>query len=617
VAEVLRDARLVTLVGPAGAGKTRLAVESAASLDDRAEAVPCWVDLGSVERGQVVAAVARALAIPDVAGRAAADSILARLAEARTLLVLDNCEHVLDEAAGLAARVLEHAPATRILATSREALRIAGEVVRDVGGLPGREAARLFAERIPEGAGALAGPGDAAAIECIVARLDGLPLAIELAAAKLRALSVGELAQELGDRLSLLDAGDRSAPRRQRTLRTAIDWSAELISDRDRLVLQRISVFPGSFDAHSAAAVAGAEPLSAGEVLPALARLVEASLLAAERRPAGTRYRLLQTVRAYARERAAAAGELAGAARRHRDAYTAWAEELFRHCNGSGVAAWLPRGREEYPNLLAALRWSLEHGEGDAALQLASALTRFWWRTGLAGAGLRLLDEALELAGHGGPWASRALVYRAMLTRAAGTPDAGAAARDAVAVAARQPDPMLRWTAAFMEVQERLDAGDVPAARAAAGRIGQAASEAGDEEGLLVADQALGAVLLRAGDLDAAAEVLIRARDGMRRLRGTLDAGWILIDLADVRLAQGRTRDALESARLAQGDFRRRGDPRGVAAALVRAGRAHSASGDPDSARKALAEAAAIAERWGYPALRAEAAAAAPAAAVR
>ena len=364
----VRERRLVSLVGPAGAGKTRLAAEVAIASERWLGPHAWWADLGAVGSGRVVAATARALAAPQVPGRATVELIAARLGEAPSLLVLDNCEHVLDEAAQLAARLLADVERLRILATSREALRLDGERMHRVEGLNPIAAGHLFRER------AAAPVADVAAAAEVVERLDGLPLAIELAAAKLRSVSVGELARGLRERLSLLGDGPRDAPARQRTLEAAIRWSEELLSPGEQRVLRRLSVFPGSFDAAAAEAVAD----EAGAVVPALARLVDASLLAAD----PPRYRLLMTVRTFARERLREAGEQEATAERHRDAYLALAEQVGRNMGNEGLGAWLPRGRLEHENFQAALRWSLDRGDAGPALGLASWLSIYWFRTG-------------------------------------------------------------------------------------------------------------------------------------------------------------------------------------------------------------------------------------------
>ncbi len=580
VEAAVREAPLVSLVGPAGAGKTRLAAE-AAPRTARSYRV-WWVELGSVGPGRVVAAAARALSVPQVPGRTPLDGIAARLGEAPSLLVLDNCEHVADEAAALAGRILEGGRA-RILATSREALRLGGERVHRIAGLDAEAAAELFRERA-------ASPAADDAVAEVCARLDGLPLAIELAAGKLRAVPVEELARGLRERLSLLDDGPRDAPARQRTLEAAIGWSYDLLAPPAQRVLRRLSVFPGSFDAAAAEAVA-AEP---GAVVPALARLVDVSLLAAD----PPRYRLLMTVRTFARERLRDAGEEEAARDRHRDAYLELAAQVGANMASAGLAEWLPRGRVEHENFQAALRWSLDRGDGDQALGLAAWLAMFWFRTGFVKDGRAMLERAIAAAGPGPLWA-RAMYGRALLGHALGSPDRLDASEAAVAAAADAGDAELLALALAFRGYSLLLAERHADARADLERARSVAVAAGHQEAIAFADQLLGDLARAQGDLDTAAELLVRARDRFRRLRVTLDAGYTLIDLARVRLAQGRFDEAVIVAGEALTDFRRREDPRGVAGALRCLGEGYAGLGQPERARPALDEARALVERWG------------------
>ncbi len=581
VRRALTPGRVVTVVGPAGAGKTRLAVEVAARVGLR----PWWIDLSPIGPGRVAAAVASALAVPQVPGRTATDLVAARLGEAPALLLLDNCEHVASDAARLAEGLL--ARDARILATSREPLRVSGEAVHRLGGLAVPDAIRLFVDRarVPE----------TEAVAELVERLDGLPLAIELAAGKLPWVSPAELAHELRERLSLLADGPRAAPARQRTLEAAIAWSFELLSGDERVVLRRLSVFPGGFDAAAARTVAGV-----ADVLPALTRLADASLLVAEPAPDATRYRLLMTVRAFSRERLAEADEAAATARRHRDHYLAFAAELAPNMVGAGLAAWLPRGRREHDNFLAALHWSLACGDAERAFRLAALLGMYWFRAGFVKDGRELLERTIAHADPSDALLPRARVGLAMLAHAAGAPDALERADEALAAceAAGEEDQLvyaLAWRA-----QALIDAGRLAEARAALDRCRALAESVESEEGVAFSDQLMGDLLHRAGDLDGAGDLLERARDGFRRFRAPLDAGFTLVDLARVRLTQGRAEEALAVAGEALADFRRREDPRGLAAAFACLGRAYALLGDADRAGPPLDEALALSRRWGF-----------------
>lgn len=576
----LRSGGIVSVVGPAGAGKTRLAAE----VTPRLGPPWWWVDLDAVRPGRAIAATARALSVPDVPGRAPIDGIVARLREARGLIVLDNCEHVLDEAAALVSALLtETSPVAGILTTSREALRVDGERVHRLAGLETGPAARLFHDRAQRPL------ADSASVADLVTKLDGLPLAIELAAARLGTLPVAVLSTDLDERLTLLADGPRNAPARQRTLEAAIGWSYDLRSPAEQRLLRRLAVFPGNFDGTAAAAVGG------DCVLPLLARLVDASLLMAD----PPRYRLLVTVRSYARERLREAGEEEDARRCHRDHYRRLAEALDGNMANAGLAAWLPRGHLEHENFLLALRWSLDRGDADEAFVLAARLAIFWFRTGFLRDGGALLDRAMAGAGPGGPLWARALYGRALLAHGLASADAAAWAVAATDAAEAAGDRELLACGLALQGHARLLTGRLAEARGLLERARTEATASGSQEAIGFADQLLGNLALAEGDLDSAGDLLVRARDRFRRLRVTLDAGYTLVDLARVRLAQGQFENALITAGDAVTDFRRRGDPRGVAGALRCLGEAYAGLGQPERAEPVLEEARSLAEQWG------------------
>jgi predicted ATPase len=573
---LLGGERLVSLVGAAGVGKTRLAAETAAGI---AEARVWWVDLGSVVPGRVTGSIARTLAVPEVPGRAPVDLVVARLREAPSLLVLDNCEHVVDEVAGVASYALDGDPRARILSTSREPLRVSGESVHSLAGLHSGVAASLLVERAP-----VAVAEDEAAD--IVARLDGLPLAIELAAAALRFITPSELAAGLRERLSLPGDEQRFTPRRQRTLEAAIGWSYDLLTPVQQDVLRRLAVFPGSFAPAEGEAVAG-------EIAP----LADSSLVTVE----SGRYRLLQTVRAFALARLHESGEYDAAARRHRDAYQALAEAVELNMVGPGLPEWLPRSRLEHQNFDAALRWSLDSGDGEGALRLAATLGWYWYRTGFLAHGRELLERSLEMAGPESPSRPHALVALSWMATGAATEDAIALTDEAVAACEAAGDDDLLGQALANRAQALIAARRLDDARAAIERSrAVCATVPRMQEGVIFADQCLGCLLLEAGELDRAEMLLARAHDAMRRMRGTRYAGFTLIELARVQLAQQRPAAAAETAEHALGDLRRREDARGIAGALTCLGRARAALGELERARAHLDEAVEIAERWGF-----------------
>ncbi|MFB7042335.1 MULTISPECIES: BTAD domain-containing putative transcriptional regulator [unclassified Streptomyces] len=377
--------RLVTLTGPGGVGKTRLALEAAETYDGPVH----LAELASARDGSTVgAAVLTALGaretqlwqrppVPDTEPKDRFAALVEHCAGRRMLLLLDNCEHVVGTAAELAQELLTRCPGVTVLATSREPLGVPGEVVRPLGPLPVGMALRLLGER-----GAAARPGfsvgeDRAAAEEVCRRLDGLPLAVELAAARLRMLSVRQIADRLDDRFRLLTAGARTVLPRQQTLRAVVDWSWDLLDGPERVVLRRLSVFTGGCDLAAAEAVC-AEDGGAGDVLDVLGALVDKSLVVASPGGAGMRYRLLETVAEYARERLAEAGERAGVERRHLAYYRELARRTDPELRGPGQVAAIARFEREHDNLRGALRTAVALGDEQEALCLVHCLSWFW-----------------------------------------------------------------------------------------------------------------------------------------------------------------------------------------------------------------------------------------------
>ncbi|MGP4099977.1 BTAD domain-containing putative transcriptional regulator [Nonomuraea sp. KM90] len=388
VQELLATSRLVTLTGPGGVGKTRLALSVAR---DAAEPDGVWlVELaGAVDPAEAVAAV---LGVRDDAAAPLPSRLAGVLAGRRVLLVLDNCEHLVGAAAELVSGLLRAAPGLRVLATSQEPLGVTGEHVRVVPPLPEAEAVRLFTAR--------ANVGASPAVATICRRLDGIPLALELAATRVRALGVQELADRLDDRFRLLNAGMRDAPARQRTLRAMIDWSWELLTGAERVVLRRLAV-PADGCTLEAAEEICAEP--GVDVLDTLARLVDRSLVV---RVAGPRFRLLESVGAYCVERLREAGEHDLIRERHARYYTALAERA--DLRGAGQREWLSRLDAESANLRLALA-------GAEALRLVNALAWYWILRGRLREARRALSAALSGAAGSpsGAVAARASVWLA------------------------------------------------------------------------------------------------------------------------------------------------------------------------------------------------------------
>jgi predicted ATPase/DNA-binding SARP family transcriptional activator len=414
---LLAGERLLTLVGPGGAGKTRLANEVARLLADRCDDGAFVAELAPVgDPNDVPRAAVDALDLPE-SDTDATTRLRAHCRDRDLLLVLDNCEHVLDAAAQLTEDLLGTCRAVRIIATSREPLRVDGEVVWPVPPLETDDAIELFAQRAHAAHPAFA-LDDAAlpVIAEVVGRLDGLPLAIELAAARTRAFGVDQLRDALGDRFRLLTSGPRTALPRHRTLRAVVDWSYDLLFDDERRVFERLSVFPAGCDLAAAQATCADHELDAGEVIEVVASLVDKSLLTVDRAARPPRYVMLQTLAEYGRERLVERGEADGVLRRMAEHYADISDIGAAAQRGLDQRAWLVGIADEYDNLRAALDWAVLSGEGDVALRIATGTAWQRWIAGTANEGCRWLDEALAIADAAPPLLrAAALRWRAYL----------------------------------------------------------------------------------------------------------------------------------------------------------------------------------------------------------
>jgi non-specific serine/threonine protein kinase len=456
---MVSDSRLVTLAGTAGVGKTRLVLR-AASLMRGSFADGVWlVELGQVTDHALVAeAMAGSLHVPEHSGRDAVEALETFLADRDVLLVVDNCEHVSETVAGLLGALLRCAPGLHILATSREVLGVPGEATYRVAPLPlpreadntaveASPAVSLFAERAGAAVhGLVFGKPELPTVVEICRRLDGLPLAIELAAAQLRIMSVTELAGRLDDRFRLLTARSAGADPRHRTLRAAVEWSYELCGKLERLLWQRLSVFVGDFDLNDAEAVCSGNGLTSEDVVEATRGLVDKSVLSTRAGPGGTRFRLLETLRQYGLERL---GEDAQNARDTnvsepdlRTRHLAWYAELSRRFDeewfGSEQPERLIRMRTKVPDIRSALGFAVEHPEHvRTGLRIAGSLVFFWGPTAAMREGRSWLVRLLE-ADRGEPSAerSRALSSLAMMMVATGSTEGGVeVAREALYLA--------------------------------------------------------------------------------------------------------------------------------------------------------------------------------------
>ncbi|MDQ1511076.1 MAG: hypothetical protein QOG50_2920 [Actinomycetota bacterium] len=556
------DGRLVTLVGAGGCGKTRLAVQAAAELLDGSEDGVWLVELATLTDGALVAAtVASALGVRPEPARPMMETLVSALRSRRMLIVLDNCEHVINEAAELADTLLSECPLVALVATSREPLRIAGEQLYRVASLEtppdgspvdvivSADAVQLFTERAR-----LQDPDfrvddtNAPIVSAICRQLDGIPLAIELAAARLASLSLVEIEQRLRERFRLLTTGTRTALPRQQTLRALIDWSYDLLDDTERLALCRLAVFAGGCTIDAAeAVVADEDRIRSVDVLDLVSTLSDKSLLASEPTPLGTRYAMLETVREYAAEHLGARGEQepSATARRHRDHYLALAEQASPELSGPDQTEWFETLDADHDNLRAALTFSLDDPDDtDQALRFVVSLGPFWELEN-AVEGLQYASTLLDRAGprlRTNRWAAALRSIGSLHIELGHYPAARQLLHEALTIAERGDDHELISSVLYHQGFVALKVGEFDAARACFDRSLLQAREHHDERGELFAIKGLADVLSEERDERAPAYyehalAIARTRNDLRTIaviccnqvideyqRGNLDA---------------------------------------------------------------------------------------------
>lgn len=538
VKRLLSASRLVTLTGVGGVGKTRLALRVA---DDARRAFPdgVWLaELAELDNPAMLAqGVTEALEIRDRSSRPAIDVLVDHLRDRETLIVLDNCEHLLEACARLADRLLRAAPGLRLLATSRQALGTAGEQSLAVPalGLPDAEAprpslgalaqcdaVRLFIERavaiVP---GFQLGEDNRDAVELICRRLDGIPLGIELAVVRLRALSVQQLLDRLDDRFRLLTTGFRTVLPRHRTLRALIDWSYELCTERERLLWARLSVFAGSVDLEAAEAVCSGGGIEREEILDLVTELVDKSVLLREEHRTAVRYRMLDTLRSYGRERLAASGEEAVRLRLHRAYYRRLAADARAALFGPAQVQWFTRLKLEHADLRTALEGCLaDPAQTSCGLSMAADLLYHWITSYHLGEGRRWLAQGLALCPEPTEVRARAL-----------------------------------WTDSWLAVIQ--------------------------------------------SDTDAAAALLEESRSIATRLGLDSVLAYTALYSGMVAMYRGATQDAIALYEEAVARHRGTGDPVGLALALIRLSLAHSFIGDSPGAIALGEESLAVCDAYG------------------
>jgi len=575
----LAESTLVTLTGTGGVGKTRLALEIGANLVTTFADGVWFVELASLTDGELVDdAVATALRVKQLPNTAIGDALVEAIGERHILVILDNCEHLVEPVVALVDKLLHRCSSLHILCTSREALGIPGEGVLPVpsmtipsldGAPPGLDAlaeydaVRLFVDRARAVAPAFAlSAANADAVAKICRRLDGIPLAVELAAARVRALPPAQIAARLDDRFRLLTGGSRTALPRHRTLRAAMDWSFDLLSAPQQAILPRLSVFAGSFSLEAAEAVVSDADVPAEDVLDLLGNLVDRSLLLAEDSEGEARYRMLETIRDYAQERLAESGEAAARHARRRD----WFVDLIDRArpaffSGAVQPEWITRLAADQDNLRAALSWTHEDPDGAAAeLALVSGLWRFWEVRGDFEEGSVWLERALQRVG--GDVSHR---------RASALTGAGV-------FAAHRGD--LAKAAAFHEASLMLT------------------RELGDPLTIASALSNVANIAIERNDLDRARELYVESIE-LSRPRDPYFTAFTIVNLADLTARRGDDAEADRLFAECIDLFEQVGDEWGIAHAATRLANAARRRGDLETARRRFADALEMHRRTG------------------
>lgn len=630
-AEAVRDVqtlvgahRLVTLVGPGGVGKTRLALEVAHSLLPGRPDGAWFVELAGIEdtsaaRATIVDTVHAVLGIRDDVRSPAGpiDQLISALRGKRVLLILDNCEHLVTVIAELTERLLRSVAELRVLATSREALGVAGEAVYPVAALElphspadiGPDsllrfsAIRLFTARAADAApGFTLDAGNAAAVATICRRLDGIPLALELAAARVRALGVRELAARMDDRFDLLVAGHRGGPTRQQTLRAMIDWSWEQLAEPEKIVLRRLSVHADGFGLAAAECLCGIGELPRGRVLGLLARLVDRSLVTTTDTDDGPRYRLLESIALYCSERLSEAGEADLVHELRNEYYTSLAEQARDALRGAEQWRWLTVLDVEYTNLRAVVEDSARRGDRVVALRLVDSIAWYWFLRGRIGEGIRLLDTALATSREAAPvlWA-RANGWRsALMLLGGGDADRSGLVPAGLAGFEKVDDPAGRAFAEWLLAEVLLGGGDQAAGDTLAQRALGGFRTVGDNWGVAAGLSSAAHHAMLRGDLPA------MARDATEsaRMFASLGDRWGQLRATELLARHAEIiGDYSEAARLRR-DGLCRAEELGlwpqVADMLSGLGRLALLEGDPDQARRLHERALELSVRQGH-----------------
>ena len=575
--------RLITLTGPGGVGKTRLGVQAAAEVLDAFTDGAAFVSLSALDRADLVgSAISAALSVRAIAGQNVSEGLIEALRGRQYLLILDNFEHVL-QAAPLVAELLTVCPRLKVLTTSREVLHLSGEHVFDVQplGLPAAdqplsearcaEAVQLFVDRARAANGAfVVDDANASAVIEVCRRLDGLPLAIELAAARVRVLSPEAILHRLPRRLDLLSGGPRDQPARQQTLRAAIAWSYDLLQPEDQELLRRAGVFVGGWTVEGASAVWAEDPDEVS-TLEGLQRLVDRSLVRQEQQPDGEpRFVMLETIRDFALEQLSSA-ELAAVSRGHADYFVGMAEQSERELTSRRQAAWLERLSREQGNLRAALRWSFDSGQPQLGARIAAAIWRFWETHGDLSEGLGWLEQALACPALDPQLRARSLAAAGSLARARGELERAQTLHNESLRCYGAADDELGVARALSNLGVvAKELGDYARADTLYSRSLALRQKHGDRWGVAVVQNNRGALMRDMGKPSVARALYEESLSIIRELGDTVALAALLSNLGEYVQDEGDLERALALHEESLQVCRHLGDKRGTARALVK-----------------------------------------------
>ncbi|MFE2326831.1 ATP-binding protein [Streptomyces sp. NPDC059385] len=602
--DLLEERRLITLTGVGGVGKSRLALRAVAeAVGPRPDGV-WWVELSPLrDPGLLTTTISHAVGLADHTSRSLDEELCAWMADKRLLLVLDTCEHLVTECRHLVGELLQSAPGLTVVVTSREPLGSPGEEVVEVRPLPcegpDSDALALFRARAlaatPQAAAVFADPARTAVAAEVCRRLDGIPLALELAGARMRLWTLEEMAERLGERFSLLSTchssdGRASRVPRHQTMRTTIGWSHELCEPLERLLWARLSVFSGDFDIAAARAVCAGGPLAASRVERVLAGLVAKSVvLRSEERGAGARYRMLDTIREYGHDWLVELGEVQIVSDRHAHWYAALSEAADHGWLGPGQVDWYRRMTAEH----AQLRTALEHLLGtdpEAALGMAGALWFYWFSCGHVHEGRGFLERALRAAPHPGPAHNQALWALGLTALLQGDMDAARAVGERCTQdAALLSDPERELRAAYLHAVSVMMPGDPVRALALAGpraRAGHGGRT--DGAGWLLCKLATGYALCDLRRFEEAAEEARSLRESCAQLGERWLRAYADYILAVAALGLGEHGEAARHVRAMLSGKRLLGDRFGIALGLDLLAAAVAALGDGELAARLL-----------------------------